>query len=138
MKKSLLALTLLFSSTSFAASDCETAKPMASPVVHLVVQALRLHKANASYQEIADWRVKTFNPEIDKIIEANKLPPSAFMDPDLEITRDVYNDVMMRSKIYVNKVFSYARGSVTKEEVNEQRVMINDAYTKYVDNCTTK
>lgn len=138
MKKALLALTLLFSSTSvFAASDCEIARPMASPVIHLVVQALRMHKADTSYQEIAQWRVKTFNPEIEKIIEANKLPPSAFMDPDLEVTRDVYNDVMMRSKIYVGMVYSYARGGIDKSEVNDQRIMINDAYQKYVTKCTT-
>lgn len=138
MRKSYLLLTLLFSSASFATSDCEMAKPMASPVVHLVVQALRLHKADASYQEIAQWRTKTFNPEIEKIIEANTLPPSAFMNPDLEVTRDVYNDVMMRSKIYINMVYSYARGNADKEAVDEQRIMISDAYNKYVEKCTTK
>ena len=138
LKTPLVCLPLLFSSTVFAANDCQTAKPMASPVIHLTVQALRLHKANASYQEIAEWRTNTFNPEIEKIIEANTLPPSACMDPDLEITRDVYNDVMMRSKIYVNMVYSYARGNADKESVDEQRIMISDAYNKYVEKCTTK
>lgn len=139
MKKLTLLLIGLLPTSTFAASvDCERAAPMVSPTVHLVVQALRMHKDNADYKTIAQWRVNTFNPQIDKIISANELQPKDMMNPGLEITRDVYNEIMMRSKIYVNQVYSYARGGVDKNSVNEQRIMINDAVQRFKAACVTQ
>lgn len=107
--------SITFISTSaFASTDCEKAESMLSPSVHLVVQALRLHKQNADHKTIAQWRVNTFNPEIEKIITANELSPKELMSPDLSLTREVYNDVMMRSKIYVGHVYSYSKAQLTR------------------------
>lgn len=41
------------------------------------------------------------------------------MNPDLELTRLAYNDVLMRSKIYMDSVFSYARGNADERSVEE-------------------
>ncbi|MDE5178235.1 hypothetical protein [Vibrio fluvialis] len=139
MKKLTFLFICLFSTSAFATSeDCEKASPMVSPTVHLVVQALRMHKDNADYKAIAQWRVNTFNPQIDKIISANELQPKDMVNPDLEITRDVYNEVMMRSKIYVNQVYSYSRGGADKSSVDEQRIMINDAVQRFKAACVTQ
>ncbi len=138
MKKLMLLFASFLSASTFAASvDCEKAKPMVSPTVHLVVQALRMHKADTDYKTIARWRSSTFNPEIEKIIQANELQPKDIMNPNLEITRDIYNEVMMRSKIYVNQVYSYSRGSADKQSVDEQRIMISDAVRRFEDACIT-
>jgi hypothetical protein len=137
MRKYLILLLGLFTTPIFAytAHDCYRSLPMRNEAVHLVVQALRMHKRDAAYQEIAQWRVNTFNPEIDRIETTNRVTPQEMMNPDLELTRLAYNDVVMRSKIYVGKVFSYARGNTTKESVNEQRVLINEASKKIVAEC---
>jgi hypothetical protein len=138
MKKYGLLLLGLFTTSTFASVDCDRAMPMTKESVHLIVQALRMHKRDASYQEIAQWRVKTFNPQIDRIENENRITPQDMMNPDLELTRLAYNDVVMRSKIYVGKVFSYAQGSETKESVNEQRVLISDSVNKIYGACEPK
>lgn len=95
MKKCIFLLLGLFTTSAIASTDCDRAMPMTKESVHLVVEALRLHKRDANYQEIGQWR----------------------------------------SKIYVNEVFSYARGSATKESVNQQRTMINDAVGTIYRTC---
>ncbi|EOW9258661.1 hypothetical protein [Vibrio cholerae] len=134
----LLPLLLLFSTSAFASTDCEKAESMLSPSVHLVVQALRLHKQNADHKTIAQWRVNTFNPEIEKIITANELSPKELMSPDLSLTREVYNDVMMRSKIYVGHVYSYSKGTINEDAVEEQRKAINAVVQKFKSICVSQ
>ncbi|EJL6435741.1 hypothetical protein NMR82_000654 [Vibrio cholerae] len=134
----LFSLLILFSTSTIASMDCEKAEPMLSPSVHLVVQALRLHKQNADFKTIAQWRVNTFNPEIEKIISANELTPKELISPDLSLTREVYNDVMMRSKIYVGHVYSYSKGTISEDAVEEQREIINSVVQKFKSLCVSQ
>ncbi|MBY8122866.1 hypothetical protein KW497_02560 [Vibrio fluvialis] len=135
MKKYIFLLLGLFTTSAIASADCDRAMPMTKESVHLVVEALRLHKRDASYQEIGQWRSKTFNPAIERIEADYSLTPQDMMNPNMELTSLAYNEVVLRSKIYVNKVFSYARGSATKESVNQQRTMINDAVGTIYRTC---
>ncbi len=139
MKKLTFLFAYLLSTSTFASSsDCQRAWSMVPTSVNLVVQALKMHKADADYKTIAQWRVNTFNPQIDKLIDANPLTPQDMMNPDLEITREVYNEVMMRSKILVGEVYAHAQGRVEKSAVDEQRVMVNNAVQHFKSTCATQ
>ncbi len=137
MKKALFFVSTMIALPSLASSDCDSAYGILSPTLPLVIQAAKLNKANADYKTIAEWRVKTFNPQIDQIIEDHKLTPKDMMNPELEITRTVYNEVTMRSKIYVNQAYAYSKGNLEQKAVDEQRLIIGDAIQLYKAKCET-
>ncbi|WP_417585304.1 hypothetical protein [Nitrincola sp.] len=136
MRKVYLLLAGLLASPAYSAtSDCESAYSILGPSVPLVIEAIKLHNANADYKTIAQWRSKTFNPQIEKIIDANQLSPQDMMNPELEITRDAYNDVMMRAKIFVDQTYAYSKGTVDATAVSEQREIINNVIQQYKVKC---
>lgn len=130
MKKCIFLLLGQFATSANASTDCDRAMPMTKESVHLVVEALRLHKRDANYQEIGQWRSKIFNPAIERIEADNNLTPKDMMAPNLELSRLAYNDVAM-----VNQVFSYARGRVSQEPVNEQRKLISNSVNVIYEKC---
>lgn len=136
MRKICFLLAALLASPAYSAtSDCESAYSILGPSVPLVIEALKLHNANADYKTIAQWRANTFNPQIEKIIDANQLSPQDMMNPELELTRDAYNDVMMRAKIFVDQAYAYSKGTVDATAVGEQREIINNVIQQYKVKC---
>lgn len=120
------------------ANDCKLAGKMIDVTAPLLSKAISLQNSNADYQEIAQWRVNTFNPEIDKIKSDYDLTPKDMMNPDLEVSQTISNDVLDTIWFYVNALFTQARHGDNEEVVKEKLTTINEGIQFYNEQCTTK
>ncbi|GLT18019.1 hypothetical protein GCM10007938_17970 [Vibrio zhanjiangensis] len=93
---------------------------------------------NSTYQQIAEWRVSTFSPRVSEIENKFSLTPSEAIAENREISSIVLSDVVNRSKIFIQEIFSTARHNKSDEGIKEQLRIMKGAILTYAQKCTPK
>ncbi|HCH5089428.1 hypothetical protein [Vibrio parahaemolyticus] len=90
---------------------------------------------NATYQQIAEWRMSTFSPRVSEIENKFSLTPAEHISDNRQVSSLLLTDVVNRSKILVQQIFSVARHNKSDDDVKEQLRFMKVALEAYGKKC---
>lgn len=93
---------------------------------------------NSTYQQIAEWQVSTFTPQVSDVENKYQLTPSEYISEEREVSKTVLTDIVNRSNILVQEMFSAARHKKSDEGIKEQLRIMKGAMLAYAKKCETK
>ncbi len=140
MKKTILGVLLLTSVHAYAQSDlatlsdCEYSKRMIDETTPLMLKAVSFVD-KTDYREIAQWRVKEFNPTISRIEDSYRLNPQEAISSNRSLSNSVHNDFVNRTRLLVQTIYNHVRNGGDKSVIKEQWQIIKKTANSYAKQC---
>lgn len=122
--------------TEPAFNDCKNATDIVNASIPLTLKAISMYRTKSKYQQIALWRVNTFNSNQDELRDKYYMSPKDMMDLNKTNSKIAYNDILFRRTILVQSIFSAARQDYSElNGIQQQVTIINNAIKKLELNC---
>lgn len=109
-------------------NNCAYAEQIVRETDDMLTTILKFHDERASYQEIAQWRVKSFNSQFTELQAKFNLKPAAVTHPDNAIAVSMNSDYLNRLAFLLGDIFTAARSgdySQAKEQTKYMKEAIN-------------
>lgn len=122
-----------------ALSDCEFSEQMLSESVYSFSKAIQFYSHGAIHSEIAQWRVRNFNPAFAALKEKYKLNPQTITsDKNREVSSVIYTEFLGRLPILVQEINSNARYGKNEDGIKQQWRLMKQAANVYAEKCDQK
>ncbi|HHF3210484.1 TPA: hypothetical protein ACPJ12_001071 [Vibrio diabolicus] len=115
-------------------SDCEIAGHMIQDTTPYIQKAMSLSSAK-DYKEVAQWRVKVFNPAMEEIDTHYGVYDAAARYKDKPISHEVSTEFVIRTKLFVQEVYNRVRNNGDKAGMTEQWKMMRVPVEKFSSEC---
>ncbi len=115
-------------------NDCEIAGHMIQDTTPYIQKAMSL-SSSQDYKEVAQWRVKVFNPAMEEIDTHYGVYDAATRYKDKPISHQVSTEFVIRTKLFVQEVYNRVRTNGDKAGMTEQWKMMRVPVEKFSSEC---
>ncbi|MDD1792550.1 hypothetical protein LRP50_05335 [Enterovibrio sp. ZSDZ42] len=133
---SFVALFLSFNTHAQQLSDCDAAANVMKEAAPLLMKAASMYSSNSSYQDVAQWRTKHLNPEINRLNQLFSSDPYPKTGLHTPVFTDVNANFLGRIPMMAQGIQAALRhGDKFKDDISFNWSEAKQAGTRFAQEC---